>query len=120
MPDFPRALPQGVYCDARGLVFDTSSHENPGNRDPVTSGYRYQISEIGKFGTGPFSIKMADLKPRTKYYYRSWAHNVAGWGYGDEVEFTTKEKGIWGKITSSFKLNALGVKFPSGIKFRLK
>ena len=114
------AQPQGVYCDARGLVVDTSSHESPGNTGPVTSGYRYQISEIGKFGTGPFSIKMAGLKPGTKYYYRAYAHNVAGWGYGNAVAFTTKEEGVWKKITSYLELDSLEVGFPSGIKFRLK
>jgi len=56
-----------VYCDVRGFVVDTSSHGNPGNTAPVTSGYTYQITESGKFGTGPFSIDIASLKPGTKY-----------------------------------------------------
>ena len=111
---------KAVYCDVRGLVVDTSSHGNPGNTDPVTSGYTYHITESGKFGTGPFEIEMAGLKPGTKYYYRACAHNVAGWGYGGEVEFTTKEKGVWKKIISYLELDTLEVGFPSGIKFRFK
>ncbi len=109
-----------VYCDLRGFVVDTSSHGNPGNTDPVNSGYTYHITESGNFGTGAFSIKIASLKPGTKYYCRACAHNVAGWGYGDEVDFTTKEKGVWKKITSYLELDSLEVGFPSGIKFKLK
>ena len=111
---------EGVYCDVRGFVVDTSSRGNPGTTDPVTSGYTYHITESGKFGTGPFSIEIASLKPGTKYYYRACAHNVAGWGYGDEVEFVTKEKGVWKKITSYLELDNIEVGFPSGIKFKLK
>jgi len=109
-----------VYCDVRGFVVDTSSHGNPGNTAPVTSGYTYQITESGKFGTGPFSIDIASLNPGTKYFYRACAHNAAGWGYGDEMEFVTKEKGIWNKITSYLELDTIEVGFSSGIRFKLK
>jgi hypothetical protein len=50
---------------------------------------------------------MAGLKPGTKYYYRACAHNLAGWGYGDEVTFTTKKRGLWKKITSYLELEYL-------------
>jgi len=109
-----------VYCDLRGLVVDTSSHGNPGNKAPVDSGYTYHITESGRFGTGAFSIQMAGLKPGTKYYHRACAHNVAGWGYGDEVTFTTKREELWKKITSRLELEAFEVGFPSGIKFKFK
>jgi hypothetical protein len=111
---------KGGYCDAQGFVVDTSSHENPGNTDPITSGYTYHVAEIGKFGTGPFSIKISGLKPGTKYYNRACAHNIAGWGYGNEVEFTTKKEGAWNKITSYLELDSIEAGFPSGIKFRFK
>jgi len=61
-----------VYCDVRGFVVNTLSHGSPGNTDPTASCYNYHITESGKFGTGPFSIQMAGLKPGTKYYYRTW------------------------------------------------
>jgi len=109
-----------VYCDVRGYVVDTSSHANPGSTPPVTSGYTYHITESGSFGTGAFSIKIAGLKPGTKYYGRACAHNVAGWGYGDEVEFSTKKTGVWKKITSYLEFDTVEVGFPSGIKFRLR
>jgi hypothetical protein len=109
-----------VYCDVRGFVVDTSSHESPRNIDPAVSGYTYHITESGKFGTGHFSIQMAGLKPGTKYYYRACAHNLAGWGYGDEVTFTTKKRGIWKKITSYLELEYLELGLPSGVKVRFK
>jgi len=109
-----------VYCDVRGSVVDTSSHGNPGDKAPTASGYAYHITESGRFGTGAFSIDVASLKPGTKYYYRARAHNLGGWGYGDELTFTTKGKGIWKRITSYLELDSVEVGFPSGIKFRLK
>lgn len=109
-----------VYCDLRGFVADTSSHGTPGNKAPVDSGYAYHITESGRFGTGDFSIQMTGLKPGTKYYYRACAHNVGGWGYGDEVTFTTKKGGLWNKITSRLELKAFEVGFPSGIRFKFK
>jgi len=111
---------QRPYCDARGFVVDTSSHGNPGNTEPTASGYTYHITESGKFGTGPFSIRITGLKPETKYYYRACAHNLAGWGYGDEATFTTKKSGLWNKITSYLEMDYLEVGFPSGIKARFK
>lgn len=109
-----------IYCDVRGFVVDTSSRGSPGDKAPVDSGYAYQITESGKFETGAFSIEIASLKAGTKYYYRACAHNLAGWSYGDELTFTTKEKGIWKKISSCLELDGLEVGFPSGIKFKLK
>ena len=85
-------------CDVRGFVFDTQSRRNPGNADPTASGYTYHITESGTFTSGTFSMKISGLNPGTQYYYRACAHNLAGWSYGDEVEFTTKEKGFWNKI----------------------
>jgi hypothetical protein len=109
-----------VYCDLRGLVVDTSSHGNPGNTAPTSSGYAYHITESGSFGTGSFPIKMAGLKPGTNYYYRACAHNLAGWGYGDEVSFTTKKSGGWNKITSYLEVYDFQVGFPSGISLKLR
>jgi len=109
-----------MYCDVRGFIVDSSSHESPGNTDPTASCYAYHITESGKFETGPFSIQMAGLKPGTKYYYRACAHNLAGWGYGDEVTFTTKKRGLWKKITSYLELEYLELGFPSGVKVRFK
>lgn len=109
-----------VYCNVRGFVVDTSSHGSPGNTDPAASCYTYHITESGKFETGHFSIQMAGLKSQTKYYYRACVHSLAGWGYGEEVTFTTKKKGFWKKITSYLELEYLELGFPSGVKVRFK
>ena len=116
---------ESLYCDVRGFVVDTSSHENPGNVDPTASGYSYHITESGKFGTGPFSIHIAGLKPGTKYYLRACAHNLAGWGYGNEVTGTTKKRGLWNKLTSYLEMDYLEVGFhqvgfPLEMKVRFK
>ena len=87
---------------------------------PIASGYTYQITESGNFSTGSFSMEMSGLKPGTTYYPRACAHNSAGWGYGDELNFTTKRKGIWKKITSYLELDGVEVGFPSGVKIKLK
>lgn len=109
-----------VFCDARGFVVDTSSHKSPGNIDPIKSGYKYHITESGNFKAGEFSVKMTSLEPGTKYYYRACAHNLTGWSYGNEMDFTTVERGIWNKITSCLEFDSFEVGFPSGIKFKLK
>ena len=110
-----------IYFDVLGFVFDTLSHGNPGNKAPTASGYAYHKTESGRFKTGTFSTKITELKPGTKYYYRACAHNpLAGWGYGDELTFTTKEKGIWKKITSPLELDSFEVGFPGIIKFKFK
>ncbi len=111
---------KSLNCDARGFVVDALSHKEPGNVAPINSGYSYQITESGKFGKGAFSTEISGLRPGTKYYYRACAHNLAGWGYGEEVCFSTKEKGIWKRITSYLELDGFEVGLPSGIKFRFK
>jgi len=36
-----------------------------------------------------FSFQMTGLSPSTKYYFRAWAKNSAGWGQGTPLSFTT-------------------------------
>jgi len=38
-------------------------------------------------GTGTFSGSISGLTPGTYYYYRAWAHNEAGYGYGSILNF---------------------------------
>lgn len=40
---------------------------------------------------GAFSIGNTHLNPNTTYYYKAWAKNSSGIGYGEEMSFTTDE-----------------------------
>ena len=79
----------GALVDKIGFVFDTITHSNPGNVSPALSGYSDDIERSGSFYTGTFFVGLVGLSDSTTYYGRAYAHNAAGWGYGDEVSFTT-------------------------------
>lgn len=78
----------GENCDYRGFVWDTSTHADPGNTAPGASAYSDNWTEAGSFSTGAFT-HTPTLTQSTTYYYRSCAHNTAGWAYGGEESFTT-------------------------------
>ncbi|GAI90631.1 unnamed protein product, partial [marine sediment metagenome] len=79
----------GEDCDKRGIVYDTSSRDDPGNTAPADSEYAHYVEETDTFGTGAFTEALTSLDPKTPYYVRAYAHNSAGYSYGDEVSFTT-------------------------------
>ncbi|MBA7469618.1 hypothetical protein ES707_04890 [subsurface metagenome] len=79
----------GEDCDKRGFVYDTSPHGDPGNTAPADSEYANYLEESDSFGVGAFTGALTSLGPNTPYYVRAYAHNSAGYSYGDEVEFTT-------------------------------
>jgi hypothetical protein len=79
----------GENCDKRGFVYGSGSHDNPGNVAPASSGYGSSTESSGSYGTGAFSSAISGLSNGTVYYYRPFAHNSAGYTYGDEVNFTT-------------------------------
>ncbi len=71
----------GEDCDKRGICWNTTG--NPTVEDDKSE-------ETDPFGTGAFSRPITGLSPGTKYYVKAYAHNSAGYGYGDEESFTTK------------------------------
>jgi hypothetical protein len=79
----------GENADIRGFVYDTSSKSAPGNVAPASSGYAFTSQDSGSFATGAFAKTLTDLASGTTYYVRAFAHNSAGYGYGDEISFTT-------------------------------
>lgn len=81
----------GENCDYRGFVWDTSSHGDPGNVAPASSGYASNWTESGSFDTGAFSHQVTGLAENVPFYVRACAHNSAGWSYGGEVSFTTPQ-----------------------------
>jgi len=43
----------------------------------------------GPFGVNSFSKEVVGLTAPTTYYYAAWADNLAGYGYGTVLSFTT-------------------------------
>ena len=66
----------------RGICYATHT-------EPTTSD---NVAKAGK-GTGTFSITATGLTEQTKYYLRAYAVNASGTAYGDEIVYTTPEKG---------------------------
>ncbi|GAI81538.1 unnamed protein product, partial [marine sediment metagenome] len=81
----------GENCDKRGVVYDTSSHADPGDVAPGASGYANYAEDTNGFGTGPFTKAISGLPPGTTIYYRMYARNSAGYDYSNtEITFLTK------------------------------
>lgn len=77
-------------CDIRGIVWDLASQGAPGNVAPGASGYANDVAETDSFGTGAFTRSLTGLPTGDIIYARAYAHNSAGYAYGDEVSFLTK------------------------------
>jgi hypothetical protein len=55
----------------------------------VSGKYDGTWTENGTFPSGPFSRAVTGLTPGGAYFFRSKAHNSAGWAYGQEQAFKT-------------------------------
>ncbi|NLD64913.1 MAG: T9SS type A sorting domain-containing protein [Bacteroidales bacterium] len=73
----------GADITARGLCWSTN--ETPTISDNFTN---------DGTGTGSFTTVMTSLEPNTKYYYRAYATNSVGTGYGPILSFTTQTSDI--------------------------
>jgi len=72
----------GASITERGVCYSTSS--NPTIADnSIQSGS----------GTGAFDCEMTGLNQNTKYYFKAYAMNSVGVGYGDQKSFTTQGGG---------------------------
>lgn len=103
--DYTPANEPTVTTDASPTAKDHNSATLGGNvtdddsRDITERGFEYKEGEEGEiltvseedddFGTGVFSLEITGLSPNTEYYYRAYAVNPAGTGYGDWKTFTT-------------------------------
>jgi hypothetical protein len=65
----------GASVTARGVAFGASANPTSGTSDGS--------------GTGTFTSSLTSLTPNTRYYYRAYATNSAGDGYGTEDDFYT-------------------------------
>jgi hypothetical protein len=73
----------GDFVYSRGLCWDISP--NPTVNDHII---------LSPVSTGPFIIKLSDLEPETKYFFRAFAKNKFGTAYGIERSFITKQANI--------------------------
>ncbi|MCJ7604875.1 MAG: LamG domain-containing protein, partial [Dehalococcoidales bacterium] len=73
-------------ADLRGFVWNTV------NSFPSSTNW----TESGSFGTGVFTGPITSLSPGTLYYYRGFARNSAGIGYGASSSFLTKPLSVTG------------------------
>jgi hypothetical protein len=73
----------------RGFVWDTSTHSDPGNTAPASSGYSNNWAESGTYSTGTFNHGITGLSEGETYYFRACAKNDTGaWSYGSELSLT--------------------------------
>lgn len=82
----------GQNCDKRGFYFGTNSIADPGSAEP-SAGYNLGGGwSGGSFGTGSFQAmaQHPSISPGVKYYFRACAHNMAGWGWGNEMAVITR------------------------------
>lgn len=92
----------GTVCDvgtlvtARGVCWSTSSN-------PTISGSKTSNGDA----CGTFTSGLTGLAANTKYYVRAYATNSAGTGYGNEVNFTTRDGIITLTTTAASAITAI-------------
>jgi len=70
----------GENATKRGICYNTTG--NPTVADS-------KVEEIGSFSTGAFDEALTGLDVGETYYARAYAYNSAGYGYGEQISFTT-------------------------------
>ena len=88
-------LSGGYDVTARGVCWSTSP--NPTINDSYTN---------DGIGTGEFSSQLTGLMAMTEYYYRAYATNSLGSGYGEELTFSTTVAG-YGTTEDPFQISNL-------------
>ncbi|MFH0888660.1 MAG: glycine rich domain-containing protein, partial [Planctomycetota bacterium] len=71
------SLGGAANCTARGFYYGLTQTDT------------WTASDSGTFGTGAYTRLITGLTASTLYYYRAFATNSAGTGYGSYVSFTT-------------------------------
>lgn len=86
----------GAGCSAvtaYGIEYSTTNNFTPGTGTQVTS---------GNLSAGNFSSNLTGLTPSTTYYYRAYATNGGGTGYGSQLSFTTAAPTLSATALSGF------------------
>ena len=73
-----------------GICWSTSPNPTYSNNAPYGEGYVY----AGNGGIGTFYGELTGLSRNTVYYYRAFAGNIVGVGYGDVRRFMTHENAL--------------------------
>lgn len=69
-----------------------------GGGDATERGFEWKIGltgdvetlpETGEFGVGAYTLDLEDLSANVQYYFRAYAKNAGGTGYGSWLNFTT-------------------------------
>jgi len=95
---------KGNYCTGNGNVTDDGGANiiERGFEFGKTQEAKQAVRETGTdLGTGVFDLLVSPLEPETIYYYRAYATNSAGDGYGDWVSFTTSASSSYGVYEES-------------------
>ncbi|NDF99259.1 MAG: DUF1533 domain-containing protein, partial [Chitinophagia bacterium] len=71
----------GSNATERGVFISTT--------DGFADGAGTKISASGSFGTGAFTVDATGLSASTQYYFKAYATNTNGTGYGTQGTFTT-------------------------------
>ncbi len=95
----------GEDCDTRGVCWSTSP--GPDINDSKSE-------SPGSFGTGAFSVPMTGLSEGATYYVRAYAHNSSGYGYGNDVTFTTKPDGPTGLTATALGTTRIDLSWTVG------
>jgi uncharacterized protein (TIGR02145 family) len=74
----------GANITTRGVVWSTSQNPTLENNTGSTN---------NGSGTGSFTSNLTSLAASTTYYVKAYSINIAGTGYGEQVQFTTEVSG---------------------------
>lgn len=93
----PTVVTESASGETYTSVTLSGSIKSSGNSNVTEYGFFYGITPspqskvvVGKGTMASFSVTVDNLKQGTKYYFKAYAVNVKGVGYGDVMSFTTK------------------------------
>jgi hypothetical protein len=95
----------GASVTQRGVVYGITPN-------PVLNDAAFAVLTIGT-GTGAFTSTASGLRIDTRYYFRAFAVNSTGVGYGETVEFSTTDD--HGNTTAAATVAALNTNVTGGI-----
>jgi hypothetical protein len=82
---------KGVDGTNRGFVWGETSLGDPGDVAPGSTSYDDFVTESGTFIEEAFTGDIDGLTESTDYFYRAYVETAEGFGYGNEVAFTSSD-----------------------------